>query len=94
MPALTGMGALRSSTTDLLAFVGANAGLLAAPLYPAMRAAHRPRTGRSTRSASRPANSSPSAGMSSSDSVRTSSGITAPPVTAAIPVSIRMRGAP
>ncbi|UOD29019.1 serine hydrolase [Massilia violaceinigra] len=42
MPALAGMGALRSSTTDLLRFVGANAGLIASPLYPAMQAAHKP----------------------------------------------------
>ncbi len=42
MPTLAGMGALRSSTADLLKFVGANAGLIASPLYPAMQAAHKP----------------------------------------------------
>ncbi|NHZ32700.1 serine hydrolase [Massilia rubra] len=42
MPALAGMGALRSSTTDLLKFVGANAGLVPSPLYPAMQATHKP----------------------------------------------------
>lgn len=40
MPALAGMGALRSSTSDLLKFVGVNAGLIPSPLYPAMQAAH------------------------------------------------------
>ncbi|RSZ61054.1 serine hydrolase [Massilia atriviolacea] len=42
MPALAGMGALRSSTADMLKFVGANAGLIPSPLYPAMRATHKP----------------------------------------------------
>ncbi|HEX8615185.1 MAG TPA: serine hydrolase [Telluria sp.] len=42
MPALAGMGALRSTTSDLLKFVGANAGLIPSPLYPAMQATHKP----------------------------------------------------
>lgn len=42
MPVLAGMGALRSTTADLLKFVGANAGILPSPLYPAMQAAHKP----------------------------------------------------
>ena len=43
MPVLAGMGALRSSTADMLKFVGANMGLLKTPLYGAMQAAHQPR---------------------------------------------------
>jgi CubicO group peptidase (beta-lactamase class C family) len=43
MPVLAGMGALRSSTADMLKFVGANMGLIKSPLYGAMQAAHRPR---------------------------------------------------
>lgn len=42
MPALAGMGALRSTTADMLKFVGANMGVIPSPLYPAMRAAHKP----------------------------------------------------
>ncbi|WP_167087225.1 serine hydrolase domain-containing protein [Massilia frigida] len=42
MPALAGMGALRSTTADMLKFVGANAGIIPSPLYPAMQAAHKP----------------------------------------------------
>ena len=42
MPALAGMGALRSTTADMLKFVGANMGIIPSPLYPAMRAAHKP----------------------------------------------------
>ena len=43
MPVLAGMGALRSSTADMLKFVGANMGLSPSPLYGAMQATHRPR---------------------------------------------------
>ena len=43
MPALAGMGALRSSTTDMLKFVAANMGLRKSPLYGAMQAARQPR---------------------------------------------------
>jgi CubicO group peptidase (beta-lactamase class C family) len=43
MPVLAGMGALRSSTADMLKFVGANMGLPKSPLYGAMQATHQPR---------------------------------------------------
>lgn len=45
MPVLAGMGALRSSTADMLKFVGANMGLVKPPLpvYGAMQATHRAR---------------------------------------------------
>lgn len=47
MPVLAGMGALRSSTADMLKFVGANMGLgkPPLPLYGAMQATHRARHG-------------------------------------------------
>jgi CubicO group peptidase (beta-lactamase class C family) len=43
MPVLAGMGALRSSTADMLKFVGANMGLGKSSLYDAMQATHRAR---------------------------------------------------
>lgn len=43
MPVLAGMGALRSSTADMLKFVGANMGLSQSPLYGAMQATHQAR---------------------------------------------------
>jgi CubicO group peptidase (beta-lactamase class C family) len=40
MPVLAGMGALRSTTADMLKFLGANMGLGKSPLYGAMQAVH------------------------------------------------------
>jgi len=43
MPVLAGMGALRSSTADMLKFLGANMGLGKSTLYGAMQATHQAR---------------------------------------------------
>ncbi|MDM5177868.1 TonB-dependent receptor [Massilia sp. DJPM01] len=90
MPALAGMDALRSSSADMLQFVGAHAGIIASPLYPARQAAHKPQQP----STSGRANRSPWAGISWTSTARTSCGTTAaPPATARTSAAIRTRGA-